>query len=120
LGQTLGSIGEEQAKAGDIKKALETVQRIADSPNARDVALAAIVQAQACAGDVKGGLETLERILDENEEAFALQNIVQSIVRAGDERGALALAARQTSAFLKANALLAIASGKANQDSPKK
>jgi hypothetical protein len=119
LGQTLGSIAEEQAKAGDIKKALETVQSIADSPNARDFALVAIVQAQAQAGDVKGGLDTLERIQDENEEAFALQNLVQSLVRAGDEPGALALAARQTSPLLKAHALLAIASVKVQRKATK-
>src|SRR5262249_25473031 len=82
--------------------------------------LAGIVQAQAQAGDVKGGLETLaqEHILDNDEKAFALKELVQSFVRAGDERGALALAARQTSPFLKAHALLAVASVKSNQKAP--
>jgi hypothetical protein len=41
-------------------------------------------------------------------------------VRAGDERGALALVARQSSPFLKAHTLLAIVSGKTNQNATKK
>jgi RNA polymerase sigma factor (sigma-70 family) len=122
---TLRQIAEQQAKAGDIKQALRTVESIpANRPdpiarNERDIALAGIVQAQAQAGDVKGGLETLARIKTDEDKVIALEHLVQAQVNAGDERGALALAARQSAPLLKAHALLAIASGKASQKGTK-
>jgi hypothetical protein len=85
-----------------------------------DTGFAAIVRAQGQAGDVKGALETLARIQGEEDKAVAFEIVVKAQVQAGDERGALALAARQTSPLLKAHALLAIISGKANQNATKK
>lgn len=110
---TMRQIAEQQAKAGDIKQALRTVENIptnvASSLGERDLALAGIVRAQAESGDFKGGLETLARIQNQEEKTPALEGILQAQVRAGDIPGALALAARQLSPYQKANALLAIA-----------
>jgi hypothetical protein len=83
---------QAQAKAGEVKGALETLAQIQDD------------QGKAVALGYK---------------PFALEGLLQAQVKAGDERGALALAARQPSPVLKVHALLAIASVKSNQKAPK-
>jgi RNA polymerase sigma factor (sigma-70 family) len=114
-GTTMRLIAEQQAKARDIKQALRTVQNMPPNRHARQVALARIVQAQAQTRDVKGGLETLALIQEDELKAFVLEDVVQAQMKEGNERGARALAVRQTSPLLKAHALLAIASANAKQ-----
>jgi hypothetical protein len=77
-----------------------------------DDALAGIAPAQAEAGDLKGALETVARIRDETSKAAALDDLAQVLVRAGQEKDALALAAKQTSPAVKARVLLGVILGR--------
>jgi hypothetical protein len=109
---TLRMIAEQQAKVGDVREALRTVESIGTEQE-RENALVSVAPAQAAAGDVKGALQTLARIKANAEKERALEDIVAALVNAGDERGALGVVEGQKSPALKARALLGLAKGRA-------
>jgi hypothetical protein len=75
-----------------------------------------IVPLQAEAGDVKGALQTLAMIKEGTWwKTSALEGLVQAQVKAGDERGALAAVAEQTSPALKVSAILGMVKGRAKK-----
>jgi tetratricopeptide (TPR) repeat protein len=116
---TLRRIAQQQAKVGDAREALRTVERIA-SPQEQGNALGLIVPAQAAAGDADGALRTLGRLKENSSKRNALEGLVAALAKAGDERGALAVVEQQKSPGLKASALLGLAKGRAKEKDGKK
>jgi RNA polymerase sigma factor (sigma-70 family) len=108
-------IAVQQAKAGDAEGAFETVESL---PAGREQGIDRIILALAEGADSKGALESFAKLGTTEERTHVLEGLARIMTRAGDEPGALALAAKQTSPLLKAYALLGAAEGKANLKEP--
>ena len=78
----VNSMMKAQAKAGDIKGALE----IASGNN---WALGDIAEAQAARGDVKGALKTISAITEESDKLSPLFSVAEAQAAQGDVKGAL-------------------------------
>jgi RNA polymerase sigma factor (sigma-70 family) len=110
LSQLLLEIAQAQARAGDIEEAHQTLE---DIPNQKDQRRDLLVVAQAQGGDLKGALEALPQIKTRHQRAYVLEKLAGAMARAGDEDGAVALAAKQSSPEVKARILLAVALARA-------
>ena len=64
-------------------------------------------------------IQALEGIQDDEYKAYALGYLAKAQVKAGDEPGTLALAARQTVPLRKTYALLGVAEGRTKQRATK-
>jgi hypothetical protein len=115
--RTLWQIARQQANVGDVREALRTAELI-DPDGGREIALESVAPAQAAAGDVKGALQTLGRLKGEAKR-YALQALVETVVKSGDERGALAVVEAQKSPELKVRAILGLAKGRAKKNGGK-
>jgi hypothetical protein len=111
----LREIAQIQAKAGDMRGALETAATIEDT-SSKASALGAIAEAQVKAGDHAGAVMTRAQaqqaaaaIENADREADALRRIADAQATAGDVRGALKTATTIENAFKKADALRTIA-----------
>lgn len=88
--QSLGFLVEQQAQAGEISVALDTAEALSKLPsksNLRAMSRGTIAAAQAQAGDIQGAMTNVRNI-DEPDgdfwKAFALEEIAQALVKAGD------------------------------------
>ena len=94
LSKALSAIAQAQARAGDIKGALQTVASL-PSENSRAVALITIAEAQAKGGDRAGAAETFRLALqaaatiqDAPNKFYAFGEIAQAQAKSGDRAGA--------------------------------
>jgi hypothetical protein len=121
-GEALKTVVTVQLRAGERKEALKTAQSI-DSVSWRVQSLLEIAKSQAKAGDRAGANKTFQKASEEAEnvrdEEPGIGNIRSSILASiaktqaevGEEKKALAWAAKQTTPLLKTQALLSIAQG---------
>lgn len=79
----LQAVAVGQAKAGDLSKALVTVNLI-ESDKERAWALHEIARAQAASGDTAGAMQTVALIGDDARRASALQAVAITLAETGD------------------------------------
>jgi RNA polymerase sigma factor (sigma-70 family) len=101
-------VAEGQAKAGDIKGALETAEAI-NQDDARAGARAAVATAQAKAGDFDGAAKTLATIASEVRRGEAARALVAAQIKAGKLKDAERIAEGVTHDLSRALVLLALA-----------
>ena len=99
-----------QAKAGDVKGALQTARAIKDGQT-KNYVLLDIVEAKAKTGDIKDALQTASPILDGEFKDCALENIAMIQSASGDEKSAIAWAVTKDWPSGKFHALRGIAQG---------
>jgi RNA polymerase sigma factor (sigma-70 family) len=113
---TIGWVAITQAKAGDVKAALETAKAMEDD-GARDYALANIAAEQANAGDVKGALATAEGV-SFNRRDWVMRAVSASQAAAGEFKDAAQTAEKIGDAASRAFALLAVAGAQVRRKDP--
>lgn len=101
----LREIALGQARGGDVKGALETIEAI-QNPTWKSTAIRQVVSAQLRSGDVDAALRTASLIEWDATKAGALREIVQAQAAAGNVAGAL-----RTTAGIKDKKEIAIAMG---------
>ena len=106
----LEQIAAEQARAGDSEEVDATLQ---DVPAGESMMLAGVILAYAEVGDFNRATQMLTQIKKPaaNRE-YSLTRITGLMTKAGNEKGALALANEQSTPALKAHAFLGILEAK--------
>jgi hypothetical protein len=112
----LSNLAKAQAKTGDISGAQQTLAKLPELPDKRNMswAIQEIAVAQAIAGDISSARRTVSTIPEKSAQVEALQGIARVQVSRGDIAGALQTVGLFNENWVGSRLLLAVAQAQAD------